>query len=112
MGISLRSPAEVPELVKNSMMGCVDKMGERSPLAMRLTYGFRSSYDATGTLARKVARSVSLASRPHLSRYSASALRPRISARTRSCTASTLEVSSSMSRRFSTSGSFAAAMSD
>ncbi|BAT02296.1 Os07g0576550, partial [Oryza sativa Japonica Group] len=100
--ISLHSPADVPELVRNSVMGCVDRTGEQSPSATRWMYGFRSSYDTTGTLARKVARPVSPASWPHLVRYSAPALRPRISERTRSCTASTSEVSSSMSRSFST----------
>ncbi|KAF2923570.1 hypothetical protein DAI22_07g202900 [Oryza sativa Japonica Group] len=110
--ISLHSPADVPELVRNSVMGCVDRTGEQSPSATRWMYGFRSSYDTTGTLARKVARPVSPASWPHLVRYSAPALRPRISERTRSCTASTSEVSSSMSRSFSTSASLTVAAGD
>ena len=94
-GISLGTPSDVPERTMNSEMGCTktDRMGDLSPLAMRRMYGFKSSYVAMGTLARKVARSDA---RPHFARYSASPLQARMSASPRSLTASTLVLISTM----------------
>uniref|UniRef100_A0A0A9B5H7 Uncharacterized protein n=1 Tax=Arundo donax TaxID=35708 RepID=A0A0A9B5H7_ARUDO len=43
VGMSFRSPPEVPELVRNSRMGLPERMGDVSPLAMRTTSGRMSS---------------------------------------------------------------------
>jgi hypothetical protein len=107
VSISLHSSAKVSKLVRNSEMGCPDpnKMGEQSPSTTRKIYGYSSSYDTMDTLARNVAWSVVL-SRPHLARYSASALRAMISDNMHSYMTSTFEVISSMNRSFLASASF------
>ena len=83
-------------LVRNSEMGWEEKMGERSPLAIRWISGWRSSYVTTGTLALNVSRSVAPPS-PYLRRYSVSAFWLRISPKTLSCTAPGFLVISSIS---------------
>lgn len=87
-----------PYLVRNSEMGREERIGERSPLAIRRISGWRSSYLITGTLDLNVFRSVA-PRRLNLRRYSVSAFWASISANTFSCTSSQFLVISWMNWR-------------